>query len=50
LGRIGRTSDISSIVLYLASDEAEWITGQVFLVDGCLMSGHYTLQGNHDHT
>jgi len=50
LGRIGETSDISSMVLYLASDEAEWITGQVFLVDGGLMSGHYTFQGTHDHT
>ena len=50
LGRIGLPSDIANMVLFLASDEAEWITGQIFLVDGGLMSGHYTFQGTHDYT
>ena len=50
LGRIGLPSDISNMVLFLASDDAEWISGQVYLVDGGLMSGHYTFQGTHDYT
>jgi len=48
LGRIGQPSDIANMVLYLCSGEAEWITGQVFLVDGGLMSGHYSFRGTHD--
>ena len=50
LGRIGLPSDIANMVLYLCSSEAEWITGQLFLVDGGLMSGHYSFQGTHDFT
>jgi glucose 1-dehydrogenase/3-oxoacyl-[acyl-carrier protein] reductase len=50
VGRIGLPSDIANMVLFLASDEAEWITGQVFLVDGGLMSGNYSFQGTHDYT
>jgi NAD(P)-dependent dehydrogenase (short-subunit alcohol dehydrogenase family) len=50
LGRIGLPSDIANMVLYLSSSEAEWITGQLFLVDGGLMSGHYSFQGTHDFT
>lgn len=34
LGRIGQTSDIASIVRFLASDEAGYITGQTITVDG----------------
>jgi len=48
LGRIGQPSDIANMVLFLCSSEAEWITGQLFLVDGGLMSGHYSFQGTHD--
>jgi len=33
-GRIGNPADIASIVLYLASDEADYVTGQVITVDG----------------
>ena len=50
LGRIGLPSDIANMVLFLCSEEAEWITGQVFLVDGGLMSGNYSFQGTHDFT
>lgn len=33
-GRVGKPSDISKLALYLASDNAEFITGQDFIVDG----------------
>ncbi len=36
LGRIGKPEDIAGIVLFLCSDEASWITGGVFPVDGGL--------------
>ena len=34
VGRIGRSDDIAPAVLYLASTEAEWVTGQVLPVNG----------------
>ncbi len=34
LGRLGVPEDLTGIVLYLASDEANWTTGQSFIVDG----------------
>ncbi|HVL57424.1 MAG TPA: 3-oxoacyl-ACP reductase family protein [Burkholderiaceae bacterium] len=34
LGRLGTPEDLVGIVLYLASDEAVWTTGQSFIVDG----------------
>lgn len=34
LGRFGKTSDIANMVAYLASDKADYITGQVISVDG----------------
>lgn len=48
LQRMGQTSDIAQMVLFLCSDAASWITGQLYLVDGGLMAGHYSFQGNHD--
>jgi NAD(P)-dependent dehydrogenase (short-subunit alcohol dehydrogenase family) len=50
LGRMGETADIARMVLFLCSEEAAWITGQLHLVDGGLMAGHYTFQGNQDFT
>jgi NAD(P)-dependent dehydrogenase (short-subunit alcohol dehydrogenase family) len=38
LGRLGTPEDLVGIVLYLASDESAWTTGQSFIVDG----GHCT--------
>ena len=34
LGRIGRPEDLANVILFLASDLAEWVTGQVLKVDG----------------
>ena len=50
LGRVGQPSDIARAVLFLASDEADWISGQLYVVDGGLMSGHLSFQGVHDFT
>ena len=38
LGRIGKPSDIATAVLYLASDEAGYITGQTLAIDGGMTS------------
>jgi len=50
LGRIGQPADIANMVLFLCSHEADWITGQLHLVDGGLMAGHYSFRGNQDFT
>lgn len=34
IGRIGQPDEISFAALYLASDEASFVTGQVFVIDG----------------
>jgi 3-oxoacyl-[acyl-carrier protein] reductase len=34
MGRNGRPTDIAAAFLFLASDEAAWITGQTLIVDG----------------
>lgn len=33
-GRLGATTDIEGAVIFLASDEAEWVSGQHLVVDG----------------
>ncbi|KEO74870.1 SDR family NAD(P)-dependent oxidoreductase [Anditalea andensis] len=38
LGRYGKPEDIASAAVYLLSDEANWMTGQVLHVDGGLSS------------
>lgn len=40
LGRVGAPADIAAAVLFLASDDAGWITGTSLLVDGGLMAGN----------
>ena len=39
LGRWGQPEEIASLVLFLASDEAEFITGAVYLIDGGYLAG-----------
>ena len=36
VGRVGRPEDISSLALWLASDESSFATGQLFVHDGGL--------------
>jgi 3-oxoacyl-[acyl-carrier protein] reductase len=36
LGRIGQTSDIAPIAVFLASDDARWITGEIIIASGGL--------------
>jgi 3-oxoacyl-[acyl-carrier protein] reductase len=33
-GRVGTPDDIARVVVFLASENASWITGQVLRVDG----------------
>jgi NAD(P)-dependent dehydrogenase (short-subunit alcohol dehydrogenase family) len=43
LGRVGEPQDIANAALFLASDEAAWITGVILPVDGGLTAGNYYL-------
>ena len=38
LGRLGRPEDIAAGAVYLASDAADWVTGEVFAIKGGLQS------------
>ena len=40
LGRLGEPADVAHAALFLASDEAAWITGQAIAVDGGFTAGH----------
>jgi meso-butanediol dehydrogenase/(S,S)-butanediol dehydrogenase/diacetyl reductase len=43
LGRVGEPDDIANAALFLASDEASWITGTVLRVDGGLLAGNFRM-------
>jgi NAD(P)-dependent dehydrogenase (short-subunit alcohol dehydrogenase family) len=43
LGRIGTPEDVARAALFLASDEASWITGVCLRVDGGLLAGNKTM-------
>ena len=37
LGRVGQTSDVAGLAVYLGSAEADYCTGATFYVDGGLL-------------
>jgi NAD(P)-dependent dehydrogenase (short-subunit alcohol dehydrogenase family) len=43
LGRVGEPDDVANAAMFLASDEASWITGTVLCVDGGLLAGNYRM-------
>jgi NAD(P)-dependent dehydrogenase (short-subunit alcohol dehydrogenase family) len=43
LGRVGEPDDVANAALFLASDEAAWITGVVLPVDGGLTAGLFRI-------
>ena len=43
LGRVGQPEDVVGAALFLASDEASWITGAVLPVDGGLTAGNHRM-------
>jgi 3alpha(or 20beta)-hydroxysteroid dehydrogenase len=42
-GRIGNVDDVASLVLFLASDESGYCTGQEFVIDGGMQAGDLQL-------
>jgi NAD(P)-dependent dehydrogenase (short-subunit alcohol dehydrogenase family) len=41
MGRVGDPAELARAALFLCSDDASYITGQVLVVDGGNMAGHY---------
>jgi glucose 1-dehydrogenase len=41
LGRLGTTGDVASLAAFLASDEASYVTGSTYVVDGGLMRNYH---------
>jgi glucose 1-dehydrogenase len=40
LGRLGTPEDVAGVVAFLASDDAAYVTGSTFVVDGGLMRNY----------
>ena len=45
LGRLGRPEDVAALFAFLASDDAAFITGQYFVIDGGEIAGGLASQG-----
>ena len=45
LGRLGRPEDVAALFAFLASDDAAFITGQCFVIDGGEIAGGLASQG-----
>jgi glucose 1-dehydrogenase len=41
LGRLGNTDDVAGVVAFLASDEASYVSGATWLIDGGLMRNYH---------
>ncbi len=50
LGRLARPEEIANMVLFFASDQAEFVTGQYVAVDGGYSAGKYNIRGPHRDT
>jgi NAD(P)-dependent dehydrogenase (short-subunit alcohol dehydrogenase family) len=44
IGRLGKPEDIAHAALYLASDEASFVTGAVFVIDGGITAGNLAFE------
>lgn len=48
LGRVGTSEDVAGAVVFLASEEASWISGVVLPVDGGLLAGNLLVTTDRD--